>query len=512
MPVADTLQTRDNEVLASEAGTQSSRNVTRFFRSLRSKGYVFFILVLTYMVLATAFFFSQREKPLLQLEEYQKIQQTQAALVKADLAAFHVVTALFSRVSQSEIQQVANYFSSLKQQYRNLALLFPEQADTFARLEQSIPRISQQSESLYLQQAHLHLAESKNEIERLITANQARMTSLIRDYRHNDDLLVIKSLVLGTVGLILIGTITTVFFNRLKSDLLRLQQRTAEIVKGYRGEPLPVTREDEVGQLIAGINYMSQALAEREQALEMQRRNTSFREKMIAIDSLAGGIAHEVGNPITCIEGLADEIAKDEQTELSEQSRSRLEQLQHYINGIVRVIRDLSQLDTNNLDQSQWIDINQLLTNSTNLCHYDNRWSGIAIELELDPGVPAMYASETQFNQLSMHILENARDALGGQNNAKFRLTTRFDPEYGIRISFQDNGPGVKSDHLKQIFEPFFTTKDIGESTGLGLAICWAIVKSFGGEIRAENSTGGGLKIDVQLPLEKTFLDEKQAS
>jgi C4-dicarboxylate-specific signal transduction histidine kinase len=472
MPVADTLQTRDNEVLAGEVGTQSSRDVTRFFRSLRSKGYVFFILVLTYMVLATAFFFGQREKPLLQLEEYQKIQQTQAALVKADLAAFHVVTALFSQVSQAEIQQVATYFSSLKQQYRNLALLFPEQADTFARLEQSIPRISQQSESLYLQQAHLHLAQSKNEIERLITANQARMTSLIRDYRHNDDLLVIKSLVLGTVGLILIGTITTVFFNRLKSDLLRLQRRTAEIVKGYRGEPLPVTREDEVGQLMAGINYMSQALAEREQALEMQRRNTSFREKMIAIDSLAGGIAHEVGNPITCIEGLADEIAKDEQTELSEQSRSRLEQLQHYINGIVRVIRDLSQLDTK----------------------------------------PAMYASETQFNQFTMHILENARDALGGQNNAKFRLTTRFDPEYGIRISFQDNGPGVKSDHLKHIFEPFFTTKDIGESTGLGLAICWAIVKSFRGEIRAENSTGGGLKIDVQLPLEKTFLDEKQAS
>jgi methyl-accepting chemotaxis protein len=274
MPVADTLQTRDNEVLAGEVG---------------SKGYVFFILVLTYMVLATAFFFGQREKPLLQLEEYQKIQQTQAALVKADLAAFHVVTALFSQVSQAEIQQVATYFSSLKQQYRNLALLFPEQADTFARLEQSIPRISQQSESLYLQQAHLHLAQSKNEIERLITANQARMTSLIRDYRHNDDLLVIKSLVLGTVGLILIGTITTVFFNRLKSDLLRLQRRTAEIVKGYRGEPLPVTREDEVGQLMAGINYMSQALAEREQALEMQRRNTSFREKMIAIDSLAGG-------------------------------------------------------------------------------------------------------------------------------------------------------------------------------------------------------------------------------
>ncbi|MDH3390005.1 MAG: hypothetical protein OEN02_19130, partial [Gammaproteobacteria bacterium] len=208
MPVANTLQTRETEILASESGSKSFRKETKFYRSLRSKGYVFFILVLTYMVLATAFFFSQREKPLLQLAEFQKIQRTQAALVKADLAAFHVVTALFSQVSQAEFRQVATYFSSLKQQYQDLALLFPEQADTFARLEQSIPRISLEPDSLYLQKAQLHLAESKNEIERLIAANQARMTSLIRDYRHNDDLLVIKSLVLGTGGLILIGVIT----------------------------------------------------------------------------------------------------------------------------------------------------------------------------------------------------------------------------------------------------------------------------------------------------------------
>ncbi|MDH3537967.1 MAG: ATP-binding protein [Gammaproteobacteria bacterium] len=512
MPVANTLQTRENEIRASQSGAKTSRKETRFLRSLRSKGYVFFVLVLTYMVLATAFFFSQREKPLLQLAEYQKIQQTQAALVKADLAAFHVVTALFSQVSQAEFRQVATYFSSLKQQYQDLALLFPEQADTFARLEQSIPGISMEPDGLYLQKAQLHLAESKNEIERLIAANQARMTSLIRDYRHNDDLLVIKSLVLGTGGLVLIGVITTVFFNRLKSDLLRLQQRAAEIVKGYRGEPLPVTRQDEVGQLIEGVNYMSQALAEREQALEMQRRKASFREKMIAIDSLAGGIAHEMGNPITCIAGLVDEIANDGQNELSEQSQSMLEQLQHYSNGVVRITQDLSQLDTNNIDKSQWIDINQLLTKAVNLCNYDNRWSGIAIELDLDPGVPAMYASENQFNQFTMHILENARDALSGQNNSRVLLKTRFDPERGIRIIFEDNGAGVNADDLRHIFEPFFTTKAVGEGTGLGLAICWAIVESYNGQIRAESAPGGGLKIVTEFPLEKTSLDEAQAS
>jgi signal transduction histidine kinase len=168
---------------------------------------------------------------------------------------------------------------------------------------------------------------------------------------------------------------------------------------GYRGEPLPVARRDEVGRLTDGINYLSEALKEREQALEIQRRRNSYREKMIAIDSLASGIAHEVGNPITCISGLAAEIENDARNRLSEQSREMIGQLQRYANGIIRISRDLSQLDVKNIDRSEWIDINQLLNAAVRLCHYDNRWSGIEIELDLDSRLPAWYASENQFKR-----------------------------------------------------------------------------------------------------------------
>ena len=91
------------------------RQQTTFSKSLRSRGYIFIVLVLMYVVLATIFFFSQREQPLLQLEQYQKIQKTQEALVKADLAAFHVVTVLFSPVTQTESNQVISYFSTYHQ-------------------------------------------------------------------------------------------------------------------------------------------------------------------------------------------------------------------------------------------------------------------------------------------------------------------------------------------------------------------------------------------------------------
>ena len=120
------------------------------------------------------------------------------------------------------------------------------------------------------------------------------------------------------IVLTFISITTIAFFNRLKSDLLRLQVRAAEIENGYRGEPLAITRQDEVGQLTDGINYMAQALAQREQALEIERRKISFKERMTAMDSLAGGIAHEVGNPITCIAGLVDEIRNDEDNHLGQ--------------------------------------------------------------------------------------------------------------------------------------------------------------------------------------------------
>lgn len=497
MTVADTLQQPEPGLIEGQAGDGRLRRKTSYLHSLRYKGYVFFGLVLAYMLLATVFFFSQRPQPLAQLEEYRLIQQAQAALVETNGALFDALVAL---QGLAEPRQAEDLLARLRQEYRSLAGLMPEQTLWLNMLERNLPSPDLEPAALYREGLRAHLATARTEIDRLFASNRLRLTYLAQEYRRKDDLLVAKSLVLGTLGLILIGAVTTLFFNRLKSDLLRLQQRAAEIVRGFRGAPLPVTRRDELGHLTEGINYLSQALAEKEQAIEIERRKTSFRDKMVAIDSLAGGIAHEVGNPIACISGLAAEIADDSRNRLSAESRAMLEQLQQYTSGLVRVSRDLAQLDCGNIDESEWIDINHLLGSAVKLCHYDNRWAEISIELELDSGLPAWYASETQFNQLCMHILENALDALAGRNGASLAVKTCYDTQHGIEISFRDNGIGVARSDLEKIFEPFYTTKATGEGSGLGLAICSAIVKSHGGSIRARSLTEGGLEIVVRFP------------
>ena len=501
MAFSNTLQRPKHDYPGGKAGLGLSRADTDFRHSLRSRGYVFIALVLAYVLLASLFFFSQRQPPLSQLDEYRDIQQTQGALIAANRAVFEALAVLAFEPERTDDGPLAQILADLRQHHLALAERFPRQATRLTALGGEISYPMAGYEQHYLNHLRSQLAKSRFEIERLLATNRSRMTGLALEYRNRDDLLVIKSLVLGSLGLILIGTVTTLFFNRLKSDLLRLQQRTSEIIVGYRGEPLPVARRDEVGRLTDGINYLSEALKEREQALEIQRRRNSYREKMIAIDSLASGIAHEVGNPITCISGLAAEIENDARNRLSEQSREMIGQLQRYANGIIRISRDLSQLDVKNIDRSEWIDINQLLNAAVRLCHYDNRWSGIAIELDLDSRLPAWYASENQFKQVCMHVLENALDALQDRQDARLRLQTRLDTEHGIVISFEDNGNGVDEDKLQTIFEPFYSTKAVGGGTGLGLAICLAIVESFDGAIRAEQACGGGLRIVIELPL-----------
>lgn len=482
------------EPIESEAGS-------RFVRSLRFKGHIFTVLLLSYITFITVFVLMQRHQPLEQLEQYQKIQKAQKALARADLAAFHIVTMLFSDVSQSDLQGVAHYFSSLRQQYINLQEWFPEQAESFRKLVETIPVTLMEPSERNLKQIHFHLAQSKIELGRMMSLNSARLSRLINEYRAHNDSVVMTTLILGIMGLALLGAMTSLFFNQLKSDLNALQKRTAEIVQGYRGEPLPVKRHDEVGQLTQGMNYMANALAEREQALEIQHGTTAFMEKMVAIDSLAGGIAHEIGNPITCIAGLAEEIKNDVDNQLSEDSQQYLAAMLKYVDGLVKVGRDLSVIDTHKRDEYEWLDIDQLISNTLNIFHYDKRWTNISINLNLDHMVPAIYASVNQITQLISNILENAMDAVQKNRQPVVTINTRLQDDEHLLISIHDKGAGMGKDVLEHIFDPFFSTKSVGLGTGLGLAICWTIAKAHHGSISATSVVSEGTEINIILPI-----------
>ena len=491
----------ESEQNSSTSAKRKPSDSISLIRSLRWRGYIFNGIVLLLLLIITFFFFSQREQSLDQLEQYQQIQQTQETLLKADLISFHVVTVLFSDVTAQEMSQVAAYFSTVSEHYQELIELFPEEADAIRKLELSVPKTIENPGEQYLQRVHLHLAQSKNEIDRLIVANQDRMTQLVKENRRRNDELIMQTLILGSLALILIGSLTTLFFNQLKVDILALLKRTTEIVNGYRGEPLPVNRQDELGELIEGVNTMSQALENREKDLEIERRKSSFREKMVAIDSFAGGMAHIVGNSTACISGLIDEISRDPDNHLNKSSIDNLKLLQKHVADLALMNQNLSLIDTQQQDKNEWVDINQQLTRIVKLLDFDQRWENVTIELELDSQLPAIFCSATQFNQLISQLFENSLDALADNRSPHILIKTKVEQNERIRILFEDNGKGVGETSLAQIFEPFYTTKPTGQGTGLGLPICWTIVRSMNGTINAESTAQGGLRLILDLPV-----------
>jgi two-component system NtrC family sensor kinase len=472
-----------------------------FSRSLRTQGILFNALLVAYIVFIVLYALGQRNEPLQQLEQYQKIQRAQEALIQADLAAFHIVTVLFSGVNQDELTRVMGYFGSLREKYINLQRLFPEQAATFRELVDSIPASVERPSEENLAKIQFHLARSKSKLDQLMTINQERLTTLIEDYRAHNEAVVATILSLGILGLIVFGGLVSLFVHELKRDVRFLQARTAEIIDGYRGKPLPVRRNDEVGQLAQDINHMAEALAEREKALEIQRNKASFVEKMVAIDSLAGGIAHEIGNPVASIVGLAEVIRSDDQSQLSDDSRNNLQSIGEYCDVLVRLTHELSVFDANKQsDEFEWLDINQLLTNTCAIFHYDQRWAGIEVDFQPDATLPAIYSSLNQLTQVVNNILDNARDALAGCEQPRVVIRTRQQGPENLVVEFEDNGAGMENTVVEHIFDPFFSTKPVGQGTGLGLSICWTIVRNLQGIIHAESSAGNGSVISVVLP------------
>jgi signal transduction histidine kinase len=136
---------------------------------------------------------------------------------------------------------------------------------------------------------------------------------------------------------------------------------------------------------------------------------------------------------------------------------------------------------------------------------YDFR--NIRVDVEEASGVPAVFCSETEMEQVFLNLFRNAAQAIasapspGGEPRVEVRISA---PNEGwVRVEVEDNGPGIPPEALRRIFEPFFTTKKPGEGTGLGLAVSYFIVTSgHRGRIHAAPGSAGGACFTVELPVQ----------
>ena len=218
-------------------------------------------------------------------------------------------------------------------------------------------------------------------------------------------------------------------------------------------------------------------------------------QRLESIGTLAAGIAHEVGNPLTAISSLVQVIQR---TSSDSFAKEKLELINSQVNRIARIIRELVDFSRPSTHITAATDVNRIIHEALNIVQYGKKVRDIRFAIELADDLPDIHVVPDQAVQIFINILMNAVDALEGHPGT-IGVVSSMDSGW-ITVTVRDTGKGIDPLDLEKIFEPFYTTKATGQGTGLGLWVSYGIVKSFGGEIFVESEPGRGSAFTIRFP------------
>ncbi len=482
--------------------------------SVRTKGLVVFGTLIAYAIIIALFAFHQKNLLQRDFDEIQQSLEVDSMLKQADTAAFHAVMAVFANVDSPDreagMQRIQMHYQMLRTMHAQLKERLPQFDLSLAGVNAALAEADREASRASMTQLIVELVKTKNEFTNLAEQSQLARRRMSERYRLQTDSVAMTTLMMGMMGLALLGAISGLFFKKLTEDLRTLQTRALEIVNGYRGEPIPIKRHDEVGQLMMAVNSMATILDKREKELIVERQKYFHQEKMAAIGALAAGVAHEIGNPIAAIAGIAQDMAERRSEGLgpcaNEHCRPcRPDLIQLQTERLAAITREISEFASPQPAEPQLLDLNAQLRSTASLIRYDKRLRRVELRLDLDHYLPAIYGVADQVTQVIMNLLINAMDALDPvmDRPPTIVVSTRPDGER-VCMTVEDNGPGMEKEVLERVFEAFFTTKPAGKGTGLGLSLCYSIMQKHGGSIEIDSVPGKGTRVLVYFPINET--------
>lgn len=225
--------------------------------------------------------------------------------------------------------------------------------------------------------------------------------------------------------------------------------------------------------------------------------------RLASLGELAGGMAHEVNNPLAVISAeqtnLGDMIGDlGLPPETAAPLLEAVARCKRQVERCGRITARMLQFGRGAESRPELVDVGPRLAEALELLSRGARERGIALELEVEDGLPALRLDPNELQQVAVNLVNNAIQAVG--ENGEVTVSARRNGREAL-IAVRDTGGGIAPEHLERIFQPFFSTKPVGRGTGLGLSVCYGLVRGWGGTIDVESERGRGTVMTIRLPL-----------
>lgn len=303
-------------------------------------------------------------------------------------------------------------------------------------------------------------------------------------------------------ALLLAGIIFAGHHLAIGRPLARLAGAMEKVARGDRARRASPSGPREIRQLGERFNRMLEAIEERDRRLaseyeKQQRLARRLREseKYALAGRLAAGVAHELGTPLSVIEGQVQRLLRGE--EAGSRRHSGLTGIREAAQAMARVVRQLLGFGHGTAKSLAPCSPDRILQLAAADVRALYEESGTCLDVEsCRPGVE-IAADKERLREALVHLLRNAHHAARG---GAVRLGCAAHDQV-IRLYVEDSGPGIAEADRRRIFEPFFTTKRPGEGSGLGLAVVRSIVNDHDGNIRVYEAPAGGAGFALDLPV-----------
>ncbi len=279
-----------------------------------------------------------------------------------------------------------------------------------------------------------------------------------------------------------------VFFTKKDREILKrdgvLEIPEEKIQTRFLGERILRTKKMTVRDSDGNPLYLL-GISEDITKQKAQEAKMMISAKLSTIGQMAGGIAHEINNPLAIILGFAEEISRRLETDQADMTRlahaakriaATTERIARVVRGLRAVARDMQS------DPMGAVSVRRVLEDAIDLCGERFRNHGVDLQIGDIPVELGLYCRPVQICQILLNLLANAFDAVSPMKQKWVKVGVIIEDQK-VLLTVSDSGAGVTPDVAERLFDPFFTTKDVGKGTGLGLSISKGLAESNGGQL-----------------------------